>query len=375
MICWNYGKIHAMKYGWLLLAFALCGTVSAETNTVIRTAAELNRGLSRKGLPGRPFELCVTALSTPIDRRHSFFAMDESGGVPIFDVRPADDPHFVPGDRLIVSGLVEPGHSSNPEVRLLNANCANVKVLAHGKAPEPTPITAADMERNDLLFHPVRISGILVDTRMDEIDPRFIQFIIDCSNQMVFAAAYTKSFKDRAGSVRRLVGATIDFYGILSPHTGSRIHCRRYIVLQGAQSLRMLKSPSDDLFRAPEIGDTDGFSPEAIVALGRRRATGRVLAVWNGDTLLMRTLSGEPMKASLVTSPPQVGDCIEAVGYAETDLFHANLASVIWRKTTSASPPPDEPVLAVKVRELLVDKEGNRKLNVDNHGKAVRLSG
>ena len=364
-----------MKYGWLVLAFALCGILSAETNPVIRTAAELLGVVSHKGLPGKPFDLCVTALSTPPDRRHSFYAMDGTGGVPIFDIRPTDDPHFAPGDRLRVSGLIEPRHSKTPEDRLLNANCTNVVVLAHGKLPEPIPITAADIERNDLIFLPVHVSGILIGTRMDEIDPQYIQFVIDCSNRMVFAAANIKHFQDPADSVKQLVGATIAFDGILSAHSGSRIHCRRYIALQGAQSLRMLKPPSDDLFRAPAVGDTERLSPEAIVALGRRRAEGRVLAVWNGNTLLMRTASGEPMKAGVITAPPTVGDCIEAVGYAETDLFHVNLSSVIWRKAAAALPPPTEPILAVKARDLLVDKDGNRKFDVTYHGKNVRLNG
>ena len=364
-----------MKFGWLALAFALCGPLSAETNSVIRTAAELFGVVSHKGLPGKPFELCVTALSSPIERRHSFIAMDGSGGVPIFDIRPTDDPHFAPGDRLLVSGFVEPRHSTTPEDQLLNANCTNVIVLVHGKVPEPIPITTADIERSELLFHPVHISGILIGTRMDEIDPRYIQFVIDCSNRMVFAAANIKHFKDHANSVKQFVGATIAFDGILSAHSGARIHCRRYISLQGAQSLRMLKPPSDALFRAPEIGDTEGLSPKAIIALGRRRAVGRVLAVWNGDTLLMRTTSGEPMKAGVITAPPTIGDCIEAVGYAETDLFHVNLASVIWRKAASVSPLPVEPILEVKARDLLVDESGNRKFDVSYHGKTVRLNG
>ena len=365
----------SMKFGWLALAFALCGTLSAETNPVIRTAAELYGVVSHRGSPGRPFEICVTALSSPPERRHAFYAMDESGGVPIVDIRRTDDPHFAPGDRIRVSGLVEPRHSTAPEDRLLNANCTNVVVLAHGKVPEPISITAADMERDDFLFHIVRISGILIGTRMDEIDPQYMQFMIDCSNQMVFVATKNQSFMDCADSVKRLVGATIACDGILSAHSGSRIHCRRYISLQGAHSLRMLKPPSDDLFRAPAIGDAEGLSPEAIIALGRRRARGRVLAVWNGNTLLMRTASGEPMKAGVITTPPAVGDRIEAVGYAETDLFHVNLASVIWRKAASVSPSADEPVLEVKARDLLVDKDGNRKFDVSYHGKTVRLSG
>ena len=363
-----------MKSCWLALCLAICGIASAETNHVVRTAAELRSIISRTGLSGMRFELRATALSHPPGRRYSFFAMDESCGVPIFDIRMADDPHFEPGDRLLISGVVEPRHSAMPEDMLRNANCTNVVVLAHGKPPEPTAITAGDIERDDLLYRPVRTSGILIDVRKDEIDPRFIQFTLACSNNAVVAAGNAKYFKGQEEFIKRLSGATIEINGVLSQHTGLRIHCRRFIALTTADSIRMLKKPSDDLFRVPEIGDTDGFSPEAIIALGHRRAIGRVLAVWNGDTLLMRATGGKTIKVTLSTSPPSVGDCIEAVGYAETDLFHVNLANATWRKTDVAQSPADE-IADVEPKTLLADESGNRRFDYVYHGKTVRIRG
>lgn len=359
----------------LLSLLAPCGSIYAETNPVIHTIAELRDALCRESSLKGEFELKATALSAPPDRKTAFVVMDKSGRIPIIDMRDTDDPHFEPGDQLLITGLIERRKATHPNDPALNANCKNVTVLSHGRPPEPVQITADEIYRDDLLHRPVRINGILIDVRKDEIDSEFLQFVIDCSNSTIYAAAYTRLFTNSLDSIKRLIGATVAFNGILTSSGGLRTHFIRYIMLHDENSLAMISSPSDDLFKAPEVGNTDRLSPETIVALGRRRVVGRVSAVWNGNTLLMHTASGEPMKASLVTSPPAVGDDIEAVGYTETDLFHVNLASVIWRKVTSASPPPDEPVLEVKTRALLVDKDGNRKFNAEYHGKTVRLRG
>ena len=364
-----------MKKGWFALALALCGFISAEASPATYTIAELRDALCRKSSLGTEFELMVTALSAPPDRRTAFIVMDESGRAPIVNMRDTDDQSIEPGDRLLITGRIERRKAKHPNDPALNANCWNVIVLSHGKPPEPVQIAADDIYRDDLLYLPVCINGILIDVRKDEIDSEFLQFVIDCSNSTIYAAAYARLFTNSLESIKKLIGATVTFNGILTSSGGRRTHLIRYIMLHDENSLVMIKPPSDDLFRAPPIGDTARLSPEAVVALGRRRAVGRVLAVWNGNTLLMRTASGEPMKASLVTPPPAVGDCIEAVGYPETDLFHVNLASVIWRKSTSASPPHDEPVLDVKAEDLLVDGHGNRKFNVSYHGKTVRLRG
>ena len=358
----------------MLLLAMLCGTAPAETNGIITTAAELTRITSRKGPAGRPFRIRATALSQPRDRRYSFFAMDETGGTSVFDIREKNEPPFAIGDILVIDGVVEPRHRATPDDRFLNANCTNVTVIAHGRPPKTKPITTDDIERDDLLATPVSIGGILVDVRRDEIDPRYALLVLDCSNRMVCAAANFADMDKFFAKAKRMIGATVRIDGMLHQNIGSRAFGRRLISIPKRSGIEMLTPTSDTLFHAPEIGDTENLSPEAIVALGRRKAIGRVLAVWNDDSLLMRTVGGEPMRVNIVGSPPAVGDCIEAVGYAETDLFHVNLANAIWRKSPNLQ-LPGEAVTHVDIRELLVDESGSRKFRVAYHGRTVHLVG
>lgn len=297
--------------------------------------------------------------------------MDESGRVQIGDAVKTTPPHFDPGDILSLSGVIEP---QNRRSSLLFANCTNIIVVSKGRPPEPICINASDIDREDLLFRRVRISGTLVDVRQDEIDPDFIQVVLDSSNRMTYAAAYSRFFDRSPDEMKTMIGATVSIEGILATPRGSRIHYRRYIEFQGEKSITLLKPPSEDQFRPPEIDDDRNRPPEAIIALGRRRATGLVLAVWNGDTILIRTTNGVPRKVTLISAPPDAGEWIEAVGYAETDLFHVNLSSAIWRKTAPLHAPPEE-IADVDCRRLLADKSGNRKYNVTYHGKTVRLEG
>lgn len=355
-------------------AILLCGTVSAETNSVIRSAAELARVVARKGTAGRPFQFRATVISRPAVLRHSFGVMDESGGVPVVDIREKNDPAVSPGDTVLIDGLTEPRRKDIPGDGSVNANCTNIVILAHGAPPPSTHITAAGMERDDLLFTPVDIDGILVDVRLDEIDPQYILFVLDCSNRMAYAAAHVAAFKQPLQDAKRLVGATVRIDGTLSQHTGHRALSRRLVSMHDHNEIRVLTPPSDALFQVSGIGPVDGRSPEAIIALGRRKAVGRVLAVWNGDTLLMQTTSGEPMKVDLVTSPPAVGDVIEAVGYVETDLFHVNLARAIWRPSRMTV-ADERPVREIEARELFADKHGDRLFNAEFHGRTVCLRG
>ena len=191
-----------MKQCWLALALALCGTISAETNPVIRTAAELRDALCHKSSLGMEFELKATVLSAPPELRSSFIVADKNSGISLIDMRDTANPRFEPGDQLLITGRIERRTAVRPNDPALNANCKNVIVLAHGKPPEPVAITAADMDRDDLIFHPIRTCGILIDVRKDEIDPKYLQFIIDSSNRMIYAASYAKHFTQPLESLK-----------------------------------------------------------------------------------------------------------------------------------------------------------------------------
>ncbi len=364
-----------MKYLLPVVALTfLCGTLSAESRSVITNAAELAAAITQRDATQIPFMLQGIALSRPPQRKELFFLFDETGGVPLIDFREEEMPAFAPGDRLLVSGNSGAFFHWSPGRGRVNAYCTNVVVLAHEVPLEPTPIDADDVSRDDLLFRPVRIEGLLVDVRDDEIDANYLLFVIDCAGRMAYAAAQKSAFRQSAESFKRLLGATVSVSGVLNRHFGTRIHSRRYVSVHGDDAIRLVKPSSDSLFDAPEIGEAGEISPEAVAELGRRRATGRVLAVWGGDTVLMRIPSNELMKVNLIAAPPAPGDSIEVAGYAETDLFHVNLARAVWRP----APMPEfseETVTDISAHDLLADEKGRPMFNVKLHGRTVRLRG
>ena len=358
-----------MKYGWLVLAFALCGTLSAETNDVIHSIAELVQVISRKGAPGRKFAIEGTVYSVPIKPKVAFFIVRDGYGVPLVDFRPNDAPSISPGDRILASGTIDPRHGLDQE-GYVNANCRKAVVLGQDPPTRHIPITADDMHRKELRHHPVRIIGTLVDVRVDEIDPNFTMFVLDCSSRIVYATC-----RMHREDLRTQIGALVSVEGVLNYNFGQRIHGRVLISVRNENAIKLLKTPSNDWFQAPEIGGTDNLSPEEIVALGRRKASGRVLAVWNDDTMLMRTSSNNLIKVNLIVSPPSVGAQVDVVGIAETDLFRINLSHAIWREANSKMPQMEESTHDISTADIIEDAMGRRKFDMTWHGRRIRLRG
>ena len=363
-----------MKIVRLILCATLCACFSAQADQIIRTAAGLHEVLSKKGSYPVPFELHATVLSVPPKPRFRISVVDESGGVPLYDIREKQYPAISPGDRIVASGVIERAKPHNNNDRRLNANCTNIVILSHGSPPKPIEITPADMSRKDLLYKNVVANGILIDIRRDEIDPHYLMFVLDCSGNTLYASTHIAYLKEPVESLQRLIGATVAIKGVLSRTQGSRIHGCEYIFTHGENPIHVIKAPPNEVFNVPEIGDTNGFSPEQIVALGRRRVAGKVLAVWKGDTLLMRSKPRTVTKVVFVGKPPAPGSDIEAVGYAGTDLFNVNLSNAIWRPCGDINLPPEQ-ITDLTIKDLIADVSGEQKIQTEYHGETVRLSG
>ena len=108
----------------------------------------------------------------------------------------------------------------------------------------------------------------------------------------------------------------------------------------------------------------------------RRRVTGRVIAVWHGDRLLLQTSERQRIvRVDLAEPrPPAYGTVVDAVGNPETDLYRLNLSRAIWRTNgiaAAAEPPPKD----MTVRQLLYSDAGKPAVQIRHHGTAIRIKG
>ena len=108
----------------------------------------------------------------------------------------------------------------------------------------------------------------------------------------------------------------------------------------------------------------------------RRRVEGLVLAAWNKNQVLIEEDSKRRIliEFSARSSLPEVGARIVAVGFPETDLFRLNLSRAIC-KTIETHPPASESPQVVTAASILLDTNGNHRLDQAYYGKLIRLGG
>ena len=220
------------------------------------------------------------------------------------------------------------------------------------------------------------LSGIVRDAFLDELDAHYHFFVIQ--NETGTHYATTKSPSVDHAYVSGLIGAEVTISGIVDPASPpNRQYLGQAIFFDGTNAVQVLKPAPQNPFAVPEIEDFNFYStePASIVRLGLRRAHGRVLAVWQGRSILLERTGHVPFSRIELgdCEPPHSGSFIEAVGYAETDLSSINLSRARWRPADAESLP--EPVVIDVTARDLFNFNGLSAFNSTYYGKTVRLSG
>ena len=107
--------------------------------------------------------------------------------------------------------------------------------------------------------------------------------------------------------------------------------------------------------------------------LERRRLSGKVIAVWRGNRILVKSENGNVHTVELSGGPvPEYGAMIEAAGLLKTDLYRMNLSDAIWRRKNLAAMKDDN---VEEVRNILTDAKGQTRVIPTVHGRTFRIRG
>ena len=133
----------------------------------------------------------------------------------------------------------------------------------------------------------------------------------------------------RPGDIAALIGQRVAVTGIYSHVSGLRRQLRYAIRIANPDDIRVLDVRTDP-FDVPDVRETDLFRARDGQLAVRRKATGRVLTVWGGHNLLLRTDGGDLVRGELAEPRlPSRGDRIVLAGLQETDLYSAILTRAI----------------------------------------------
>lgn len=267
-----------------------------------------------------------------------------------------------PGDVIAASGffgLQKQSYGNEPYVVVQQAK-------AIGRAPDirPVPRRLQDLSSQDDNLRLVETSGSVIDYRPDEADPEFLYLILkDGPTTMpVSVPVCDKAFLDR------LIDAQVSVVGTFNRTIhGIRRYARPAIVSR-LQDITVIAPPPQDV---PSLERKIYLTPKDVLSLGKRKACGEIIAVWQSHNLLLRDDDGRIVRVRLSRrneTTPRPGLRTTAFGYPETDQFNIILGAATISPCTAdtrTEPAPARPRPLTDVTAL----------NPRNHGELVTLAG
>ena len=354
------------RFHCLLLLTAALTRLAAIGDNALRSAAEID-GLfdrSRGGHTPVAQEGTVTLVSAEKDP--SFVVEDKSGRTAFLNHASKS---VTSGDNVRLLGYVYIGETGESQIVATNLTVVGRSSPA---GPLRVPLAELDKKENDLAR--VQTEGTVVDVLKDEVAPAFALLILkDGATQMTAALAVAPN-----QAIDDLVNARVRITGVfVRAIKGSRKFRSPCLYIGHPDNLTVLTPAPSDPFDVPALSDRLYLPPSDVAALGRRRVTGTVLAVWQPNRALLRTDKGRIVNLTFARTqkPPACRARVTAVGYPETDMFRINLAKVVWRKESVGDSPAEEAPRLIDLRMELLDENGNAKIFSERHGDLVRLQG
>ena len=313
-----------------------------------------------------PFEL--SAVVVAVYPNGLLFLKDDSG---LFEVVSGKRTGLAPGQTVKVCGHTYCEALS----KVRNFAAESVEVTGAAEVPEPRAFSVDELLQYDGKVGLAKVRGTVTDAMADDIDPEWNYMMLrDGPCQIPVAVVESGDFRRRMAD---LVDAEVEVTGAVIPgHSGFRLFIGPFIRSWSDSCIKVLKDPPADPFVLPPIGDLQAASPYLIEGMGRRTASGRVLAVWGEGMFLLRTDEGRVMRVELADDSvaPSYGDRVKVVGYPETDLFRINFTRAYFRPEPHSDFQPELPEDA-KPSDILFDENGRSMAKPSYHGRLVRIKG
>lgn len=357
-------------FPFLVLALSLAVRCPADDG-VIRTANELNGLSDAQAAEKRRFELSGTIVfvsGCPDTNLGQSFVMSVEGtNVSIAIGHPATSP--TTGDVIRVAG-----HSYVDSIMQHQHIADRLAIVGHVQPPPPADITLTALTGTDHDRAFVRVQGTVSDFFPDEIDSRYYYMLIRQGGVTLPIAFPDTGIAER--ELHGLIGAEVSAVGICWSVAGERRYLGPRLEVAGRDDIRILRPTPQDPFNVAALEHAHHVNPSVLANMGRRRISGRVLATWRGNSLILKTDDGRFMKVELGNRQvlPHYGDHILVAGFPVTDLFRINLTEAIWKLDSGASEPEPAPA-PVPPQTMMQQYNGRIQMRPPNFGRSIKVTG
>ena len=326
---------------------------------VITSCAQLAH-IAVSGDPGRHNFDVTGNVSFVVCNSASFIGIQDQSGAVLTYV----SSKVLRGDRIRVKGNTIQNSKFHASL-----HAASIERLGSEEPPNPIPASAKEIASGALDFHLISFTGTVKDAFPDEIDGAFFVLSVLSDRHLFYVFVFAPKV-----DASPLIGNEFRFTGICEPRPHSN---RKYIgksILVNPDDIRPSGALRHDPFAVPSVDELVGIDPQTIGCLTPHQTTGRVLATWGKNKLIVRNNSDEVFIAQ-TSSPdlPEIGDIVALSGFPETDLYHITFDQAVWKRLPGTAVQDLE--ITPITSETVMSQGANGAIQPRLHGRSVRIRG
>ena len=316
-----------------------------------------------------PFSVDVQVLAGDNLQIHgSMLGRDKTGGANFATARVFSSDIIKAGDILHLEGCQFMNQYGNRITAV-----SRFRILKTGIAPVPVPVSVDDFLNGKFDFNLISLTGLVMNARTDEIDPRFTFLTLSDNGRIFYAASLTTTLPVQ--SPADLIGQVITVSGNPSVETQTiRRHVGRHLTIC-KDGISVRSKAFDNLSSIPDLHELEAIHPSRIPVGRPYKVQGRILATWHRNQAILQTASGKSIALEIVRgNAPETGRDITAIGFPESDLYNLRLSNAWWQPCGTL-PVTVGPPMNISARSILTDEAGNQKIKANLQGQLVRISG
>lgn len=357
-----------MVFQLVMSSLALLSGVVASTvpeEQILQTIAGLNDFSEDTTRRYTPF--CVTGTVQTVSKNQHLIISDSGLWT---EMRHTTGRNPAPGDRVVLSGTA---HMSSHQDTDVVAD--RLEILGTDAVVPPLKIALGELSTEKHHLQAIETEGVVIDSFPDEIDADY-RFLIVKDAECIMPVAVPSD-----------LGSAIDFTSLRDARirvrghfirtvSGSRKFSGPFISLDGTDDFTVVTPAPEDPLAAPTLEKAIYRTPREIAKRGKRSVSGEILAIWNGNRMMVRTDDDRIVNVTLAhgQSLPRSGEYVTVAGYPETDLFRINLARALVRTENRLTDPPSETVIT-DLATVFGGKDRPNAIDPASHGRLMRVRG
>ena len=302
----------------------------------------------------------------------STFVFDD--GEQLITVLNRTDPYvdIQTGNRVVLSGnfgLQKVTYGNEPYTVAFKG-----EVLDTGTPPQPADRTLQELSNNRDNLRLIRTTGTLIDYRIDDADPDYLQLILKDGPTTIPVSILSQDTE----AADRMIDARVSVIGTFNRTVQGVRRYSRPMISSSAEDIKVVATPPalDDI---PVLERKIYLTPKDVLSLSKRKVAGEIIAVWQKHNLLLKDADDRIVRVRLSNrdkTSPRAGLKATICGYPETDQFNiilgtATIASCADEAHASETPEPVPSPSDI----ILHTPNGTTVFKPSYYGKLIKIRG